>query len=135
MFSDGATARFDLADLPCPQLAHDLVAGLVELIHPHGTIDAAGSGNIVLLEVRTDQGTPVLGGPRQRALLARLALEPGRTVSVDALVEDLWGEEPPPTAVKMIHVAVSQLRKVLPDGVLEGRVGDGGRRGGRQRRA
>ena len=53
-------------------------------------------------------------------------------MSVDALVEDLWGEEPPHTAVKMIHVAVSQLRKVLPDGVLETRapgyrlrIGDG----------
>lgn len=43
VFSDGSTARFDLADLPCPQLARDLVVGLVELIHPHGTVDAAGS--------------------------------------------------------------------------------------------
>jgi DNA-binding SARP family transcriptional activator/pimeloyl-ACP methyl ester carboxylesterase len=39
-------------------------------------------------------------------------------VSVDTLLEDLWGEEPPQTAVKMIHVAVSQLRKGLPPGVL-----------------
>jgi DNA-binding SARP family transcriptional activator len=73
------------------------------------------------LEVR-DDGAPVrLGGPRQRALLARLALEPGRTVSVDTLLEDLWGEHQPPTAVKMIHVAVSQLRKVLPAGSLQTR--------------
>ena len=58
---------------------------------------------------------------RQRALLARLLLDPGRTVSIDALLEDLWGEDQPPTAVKMIHVAVSQLRKVLPAGALQTR--------------
>jgi DNA-binding SARP family transcriptional activator len=62
-----------------------------------------------------------LGSPRHRALLARLLLEPGRTVSVDTLLEDLWGEEQPQTAVKMIHVAVSQLRKVLPPDVLQTR--------------
>jgi hypothetical protein len=45
VFSDGSTARFDLDDLPCPQLARDLVAGLMELVHPHGTVDAAGSVN------------------------------------------------------------------------------------------
>jgi DNA-binding SARP family transcriptional activator/pimeloyl-ACP methyl ester carboxylesterase len=73
------------------------------------------------LEVRDDAAPVSLGGPRQRALLARLALEPGRTVSVDTLLEDLWGEHQPPTAVKMIHVAVSQLRKVLPAGALQTR--------------
>ncbi len=45
MFSDGSTAQFDLAGLPCPGLAADLLAGLAELIHPHGSIDAAGSVN------------------------------------------------------------------------------------------
>ncbi|MGH4011378.1 MAG: hypothetical protein ACRDTH_24980 [Pseudonocardiaceae bacterium] len=43
VFSDGATARFDLDGLPNPRLAADLLVGLVELIHPHGTVDAAGS--------------------------------------------------------------------------------------------
>jgi hypothetical protein len=43
IFSDGSTARFDLDGLPCPKLARDLLVGLTELIHPHGTVDAAGS--------------------------------------------------------------------------------------------
>lgn len=43
VFSDGTTARFDLDGLPNPGLARDLLVGLVELIHPHGTVDAAGS--------------------------------------------------------------------------------------------
>ncbi len=42
-------------------------------------------------------------------------------MSIDALLEDLWGEEHPQSAVKMIHVAVSQLRKVLPEDVLQTR--------------
>lgn len=43
VFSDGATAQFDLDGLPNPGLARDLLVGLVELIHPHGMVDAAGS--------------------------------------------------------------------------------------------
>ena len=61
------------------------------------------------------------GGQRKRALLARLLLEANRTVSIDALVDALWGERTPSTAVKMVHIYVSQLRKVLPHGVLQTR--------------
>ena len=61
------------------------------------------------------------GGQRKRALLARLLLEANRTVSIDALVDALWGERMPSTAVKMVHIYVSQLRKVLPPGVLQTR--------------
>ena len=43
MFSDGSTAQFDLGALPCPMLVLDLLAGLAELVHPHGSIDAAGT--------------------------------------------------------------------------------------------
>src|SRR5215207_557384 len=61
------------------------------------------------------------GGQRKRALLARLLLEANRTVSIDALVDALWGERVPSTAVKMVHIYVSQLRKVLPSGALRTR--------------
>jgi DNA-binding SARP family transcriptional activator len=64
-------------------------------------------------------GVPIpLGGPAQRALLARLLLDPGRTVSVERLVEDLWGEDAPASAVKMVQIHVSMLRKVLPADML-----------------
>ena len=43
VFSDGSAARFRLDDLPCRRLVRDLLAGLLELIHPHGTVNAAGS--------------------------------------------------------------------------------------------
>jgi DNA-binding SARP family transcriptional activator len=70
------------------------------------------------LEVR-DGATPVrLGGRRQRALLARLLLDANRTVAVDRLVDDLWGHDVPDSGVKMIHIYVSKLRKLLPPGML-----------------
>ena len=60
-------------------------------------------------------------GRKPRALLARLLLDANRTVSVDALVDALWGDRIPPTAVKMVQIYVSQLRKVLPSEALHTR--------------
>ncbi|WP_375430582.1 BTAD domain-containing putative transcriptional regulator [uncultured Friedmanniella sp.] len=55
-----------------------------------------------------------LGGPRQRAVLAMLvAAGPGRLVSVDRFVEDLWAGEPPPKALAALHAYVSKLRRAL----------------------
>jgi DNA-binding SARP family transcriptional activator len=70
------------------------------------------------LQVQCDGQPVALGGRAQRALLARLLLEPGRTVPVSRLVDDLWGEDAPASAPKMIQIYVSMLRKVLPEGVL-----------------
>ena len=56
-------------------------------------------------------GAPVpLGCHAQRALLARLLIDANRTVAIDRPMEDLWGEEAPASAVKMVHVYVSKLR-------------------------
>lgn len=60
-----------------------------------------------------------LGARQQRAVLALLLLHRGEVVSTDRLVDGIWGEQPPPTAVKSLQVYVSQLRKALGDGVLE----------------
>jgi DNA-binding SARP family transcriptional activator len=66
------------------------------------------------LEVRLEDGDPVsLGGLRQRALLAILALHPNQVVSTDQLVDELWGERPPATAVHTVQVFVSRLRGAL----------------------
>src|SRR5919201_457638 len=56
-------------------------------------------------------GRPVaLGAGKPRALLAMLALNAGSAVSVDRLIEGLWGERPPATAGKLLQVYVSRLR-------------------------
>ncbi|WP_266548987.1 BTAD domain-containing putative transcriptional regulator [Streptomyces sp. NBC_01142] len=66
------------------------------------------------IHVYADDGTPVeVGGVRLRMLLARLALEEGRTVSVDSLIDGLWGEEPPADAANALQALVSRLRRVL----------------------
>src|ERR1700755_837460 len=71
------------------------------------------------LEVLDGGGKPLkLGGRKPRALLARLLLDANRTVSVERLVDDLWGEDVPDSAVKMVHIHVSALRKALPQGTL-----------------
>ena len=65
------------------------------------------------LEVVDDGREIPLGGTRQRAVLAILALHRGNVVSVDRLVDELWGERTPDTAVKTLQVYVSRLRKAL----------------------
>jgi len=57
-----------------------------------------------------------LGTPQQRALVAFLALRSGVLVPVDAIVDTLWPEVPPPSAEKIVQTYISRLRKVLgPD--------------------
>ncbi|MFD5100497.1 BTAD domain-containing putative transcriptional regulator [Streptomyces albidochromogenes] len=66
------------------------------------------------IQVYADKGTPVeVGGVRLRMLLARLALDEGRTVSADSLVDGLWGEEPPAGAANALQALVSRLRRAL----------------------
>src|SRR5256885_11885227 len=70
------------------------------------------------LEV-VEQGDWVrLGGGKQRALLAVLLVHANEVVSADRLVEELWGEEPPATAAKIVQGYVSHLRRALGQGVL-----------------
>lgn len=65
-------------------------------------------------EVRLDAGPPLaLGGRRQRSLLALLALRANEVISVDRIVDELWGEHAPATAVHTVQVFVSRLRAVL----------------------
>jgi YVTN family beta-propeller protein len=70
------------------------------------------------LEVARDGRPVTLGGTRQRAVLAILLLHRQEVVSVDRLVDELWGERPPGTATKTVQVYVSRLRKELGEGVL-----------------
>jgi DNA-binding SARP family transcriptional activator len=69
-------------------------------------------------EVRNGEEALPAGRPRDRALLAVLALHPGRLVSLESLLDALWDGEPPPTAIGSIHNGVSRLRRLLGPGVL-----------------
>jgi DNA-binding SARP family transcriptional activator/tetratricopeptide (TPR) repeat protein len=70
------------------------------------------------LEVREGDRPLRLGRRKQRALLALLLLNANRVVARERLIDALWGENPPETAVKAVQVHVSQLRKFLPKGTL-----------------
>src|SRR5919106_1988355 len=54
-----------------------------------------------------------LGGPKQRAVLAALVLESNRVVPLYRLLDQLWGEEPPPRATATLQAYVSNLRRIL----------------------
>src|SRR5947199_291548 len=65
------------------------------------------------LEVVGGDGPLKLGGIRQRATLAILLLSANRVVPIDRFADDLYGGEPPVTAVTQVQRQVSELRKLL----------------------
>src|SRR5512132_1260874 len=68
------------------------------------------------LEVKVAAGDPVeVVGPRLRALLLRLALDPDRVVSTGQLVDAVWDADPPAGAANALQSLVSRLRRLLPD--------------------
>ena len=64
------------------------------------------------VEAEVDGRPVTLGTPKQRAVLAMLALDSGRAVAVDRLVDGLRGDDPPASAQKMVQLYVSQLRRL-----------------------
>jgi SARP family transcriptional regulator, regulator of embCAB operon len=76
------------------------------------------------LQMRAGSALVPLGAPKQRAVLAMLMMNRNRAVSVDALIDAVWGESPVPAARTSIHSYVSNLRRLLssasrdPNGVL-----------------
>ena len=65
------------------------------------------------VELRLDGREVALGAPKLRSVLAMLALRANQPLSADALMEGLWGEQPPASAAKTVQVYVSRLRKLL----------------------
>jgi WD40 repeat protein/DNA-binding SARP family transcriptional activator len=69
------------------------------------------------LEVIGEGGDPVpIAGSKERTILAYLVARAPLVVSVDDLIEELWGNEPPRTAEKTIGSYVSRLRRALENG-------------------
>lgn len=68
------------------------------------------------LRVVRDGASIDLGRAQQRMLMARLLVDAGQPVSIDRLVEDLWGDAAPAGATDSLQALVSRLRRVLePD--------------------
>ncbi|MEU6573570.1 tetratricopeptide repeat protein [Streptomyces sp. NPDC046805] len=63
--------------------------------------------------LRVDGRRTELGSDKERTLLAALALDVGRPVALDMLMDRLWDGEPPPHARENTHSYVSRLRRRL----------------------
>jgi predicted ATPase/DNA-binding SARP family transcriptional activator len=95
------------------------------------SVPAAQCYNRLLMEFRIlgaldvrDRGRPIaIRRGKQRALLAILLLRPGESVTSDALVDELWGEDPPRTARASLQNYVGHLRRALGSAVLLSRGG------------
>lgn len=70
-------------------------------------------GPVVVHDGTTGAGI-VPSGPKQRALLATLVIHAGELLSVDRLVEELWGDRPPSNAPNALQAHVARLRRLLP---------------------
>ena len=75
------------------------------------------------LEVAIDAETIKLGGPGQRAVLAILLLDANQVMHIDRIVDDLYDDAPPASALTQVQAHVSHLRKLLGGGLGT----DGGR--------
>ena len=58
-------------------------------------------------------GPLVIGTPKQRQVLAMLAVEAGRTVTIDQLVNELWPTDPPRSAVANARTYAANLRRMF----------------------
>ncbi len=73
------------------------------------------------LEADGRSGILALGGPRQRAVLAVLLLEPARVVTAETIVAAVWGEDAPASTVRTVRSYVSRLRRLVGTEVLQPR--------------
>ncbi len=69
------------------------------------------------VEIVTERGQLETGGPKERTILALLALT-GGPVSQDRLIDDVWDGPPPATARKTLQTYVWRIRNSLPAGVV-----------------
>lgn len=78
------------------------------------------------VEAFVDGSAIDLGAPRQRCVLAVLALEPNRIVPLERLIDAIWDTDAPPAAKSSVQAYISRLRKAFTsvDGLsLTGRAG------------
>src|SRR5689334_19385380 len=65
------------------------------------------------LDVASGETILDLGAPKQRAVLAVLLANRGAVVSVDAIVDAVWGDDPPTSVAASLQAYVSNLRRIL----------------------
>jgi DNA-binding SARP family transcriptional activator len=82
--------------------------------HDHARGVTMRFGLLGPLEVRDDLGALVdVGGRQPKLMLAMLVAAAGRPVPVDSIIEAIWGDEPPASAIGMLQSYASRLRRCL----------------------
>lgn len=93
----------------------------VHLPETYPTCEPAGGRGIQVrllgpIRVTADGTELTLGSGNRRAVLAALAATPGWPIPREELVQAVWGDDPPPSAVGNLYTHISSLRQVLePD--------------------
>lgn len=72
------------------------------------------------LEIWSGSGWTGISAGKWRVLLACLLLKSPQIVSIEALIFELWGDTPPPTANNLVSIYVTKLRRAIGD--AEGRI-------------
>jgi DNA-binding SARP family transcriptional activator len=65
------------------------------------------------LEIRTGDDWRAIGAPKWRSVLAALLINAGQVVPADALINEVWRNEPPAKAANLISIYVLRLRRLL----------------------
>jgi len=98
-------------NLPLPQIPRQ--AGFVRNAGPMDTGLGLRLAILGPLEARRDGRPLPLGPPTRRAVLALLSMNPGALVRRETIIDLLWGDDPPRTAMDLVQAHVSRLRKAL----------------------
>ena len=97
-------------------------AGITHTRPDHGRDSMLSGIRVAVLgEIALRRGGDLVAvpGARARLLIAALAVHPGRSRSAQALIDDIWGEQPPRAPMNALHTQVSRLRSALPEGAVE----------------
>ncbi len=116
---NGAVARPQAASLR--RLAAALDVDPAALLP--GSLADAGPGDMLLridvlgaLAVRRGPAVITMASPMLRKLLCLLAIQPGREVGFEEIIDTLWEGQPPRTCRQLVHTYVAGLRRLLDDG-------------------
>jgi DNA-binding SARP family transcriptional activator/class 3 adenylate cyclase/WD40 repeat protein/energy-coupling factor transporter ATP-binding protein EcfA2 len=106
----GPVSSVDLKGLPGPVLVHEVTWEPL----PYDPCEHRPTFRVLgPLEVLDGDRPVAVGGPKERLVLALLLARVNSTVSVDALIDAVWGDHPPRTAERTVHAYLARLRRTL----------------------
>jgi DNA-binding SARP family transcriptional activator len=112
----GFAAALSLPDQDRDLLFATIAATPATVIQAARPADRLHIGVLGPLTVHRGDRAVEVGSARLRCLLGLLAIQPGRVVSRDEIVDVLWGDRPPATCRDLLHAYVGRLRGLLdPD--------------------